>query len=423
MRTLTAGAAGRAVSGIGDQVLSSASNFAVTLVAARTLTPAQFGLFSIAMVAYLIVLGVTRSVSGETLVARYSAADSTVASSASAAAAAVALTGGVIGAAVCFAVGTGLSPDERALLWALALVLPGLMLQDAWRWVFFALGRPEQALWNDVVWVAGLVVAFTIVTVERWHGAVVLVLAWGVTGCVAAGAGLWQNRSWPALKTAGRWLHANRTVASRFAGEFVAGSGMTLVASYAVVAFAGGADFGRYRAGMVLMAPLNVLFIGVHMYGVPEGVRAHAARSHSATALFRRVSVGLALSSILVGAVAAALPDVVGEAILGRNWLGAQALVLPLSVGYAGFGLATGAMASMRASGAYGASLRARVASSALITVGTVAGAMLSGASGAAIGGAGGSCAGAALWWRAAGLSRSQKASAEPSLDPIPHHR
>ena len=32
------------------------------------------------------------------------------------------------------------------------LTLPGLLLQDSWRFAFFALGRGSQAFLNDLVW-------------------------------------------------------------------------------------------------------------------------------------------------------------------------------------------------------------------------------------------------------------------------------
>ena len=35
---------------------------------------------------------------------------------------------------------------------AFALVQPGILIQDSWRFVFFADGRPEMAAANDVVW-------------------------------------------------------------------------------------------------------------------------------------------------------------------------------------------------------------------------------------------------------------------------------
>ena len=47
----------------------------------------------------------------------------------------------------------------RLAFLALGLTLPGLLLQDSWRYSFFALGQGSQAFVNDTIWALTLVAA------------------------------------------------------------------------------------------------------------------------------------------------------------------------------------------------------------------------------------------------------------------------
>ena len=48
---------------------------------------------------------------------------------------------------------------------ALGLTLPGLLLQDSWRYAFFALGRGSQALLNDTVWAVSMLPALVVLRI------------------------------------------------------------------------------------------------------------------------------------------------------------------------------------------------------------------------------------------------------------------
>ena len=68
------GAAREALWGVGDQALSSVTNFAVAVVVARNVSTAEFGAFTLAFAAYLIILTISRAVTTEPLTIRYSTA-------------------------------------------------------------------------------------------------------------------------------------------------------------------------------------------------------------------------------------------------------------------------------------------------------------------------------------------------------------
>ena len=58
---------------VGDQAFSSLTNFLLSLVIARNVTPEAFGAFTLAFAAYTIVLTIARSLTSEPLTIRYSA--------------------------------------------------------------------------------------------------------------------------------------------------------------------------------------------------------------------------------------------------------------------------------------------------------------------------------------------------------------
>ncbi len=66
------------------------------------------------------------------------------------------MTGLVTGACALLAAPI-LRGQPRLAFLALGLTLPGLLLQDSWRYSFFALGRGSQAFLNDTIWTLTLV--------------------------------------------------------------------------------------------------------------------------------------------------------------------------------------------------------------------------------------------------------------------------
>jgi hypothetical protein len=63
---------------------------------------------------------------------------------------------------------------------ALGLVLPALLLQDSWRYAFFANGQGRKAFLNDAVWAVSLVPAMLLAA--RDGSVFTFLLAWGRPG-------------------------------------------------------------------------------------------------------------------------------------------------------------------------------------------------------------------------------------------------
>ena len=141
LQRLQSRAARRVGWGVADQGVSSLTNFAVSIYVARTLGAAQFGAFSLAYVTYGFALNASRGLSTDPLMVRFSGTDLPTWRRAVATCTGTAAIVGLIAGLFVLGAAALISGTAGAAFLALGLTLPGLMLQDSWRYSFFALGR------------------------------------------------------------------------------------------------------------------------------------------------------------------------------------------------------------------------------------------------------------------------------------------
>jgi hypothetical protein len=391
--------AGRLGWGMACQAMSSLTNFAVGVYVARTLGTAEFGAFGLAFATYLIVLAASRGLATETLIVRYSGVEPDRWRRAVASASGTATTVGLITGVACVVAGLWFGGSTGVALIGLGLTLPGLLLQDSWRWAFFSNGKGRLAFFNDLTWAVALVPAMAAVVVSGHASVGWFVLAWGVSGCFAAVVGAFQARLVPRPTESVRWLRQHRDLAFRYLGESLSLSSAAQIRLYGLAAIAGLAATGSLRAAELLIGPLNTAIMGIAMMAVPEAVvlqRRSMRRLQQFCLLLSCLGAGGALAW---GAVLVLLPDSVGEQILNETWYAASPLLVPVTLAVAGFGFSVGAWAGVRALGAASRSLRAQVISSVVYLTGALGGAAVAGAAGAAWGSAAGTLTGAVVWW------------------------
>lgn len=384
---------------VGDQVLSSLTNFVLTIVAVRLLSPSGFGAFAIAYTAALTLTQVSRAVCSEPLVVRASDLGATAWRRAARASTGAALVVGVAAACGLAAVGLAFAGDLRRALVAMAVGLPGLLVQDAWRYAFFARGEPRQAALNDLAW-AGVQFPLLAVLAATGHATIVTIsLAWGAAAAASAAVGSLQAGVLPAPGSTRAWLTEHRDLAPRYVGEFLLFRSSILLTSYAVGLVAGLAAAGSLTAAQTVFGPLAVIYLGARVVAVPEAVRAlgrSRARFRSSIAV---LAGGLGLAGLVWATVALAVPDAAGRALLGESWPAARALLVPVGITMAATGVSVAPWTGLRALEAAGASLRVRALLSPVMLGAGVAGALAGDAPGAAWGIAAGSVLSAAAWW------------------------
>jgi O-antigen/teichoic acid export membrane protein len=382
-----------------DQALSSLINFLVGFFVARSLGPAAFGAFSVAFATYLVALNGSRGLATDPLLVRYSGVPLTEWRRAVAGSTGMAATVGVLGGIVCAALGIVLSGPTGLALLALGVTMPGLLLQDSWRFAFFSAGTAGRAFANDLVRAVVLLVLIALVIASGRSSEFSFMLAWGISAAVAAAAGAVQARLLPGPRLAADWLRKHRDLCSRYLAENLSVTAGTQLKFYGLAAVGGLAVVGALRAAELLFGGVYVLTQGIGLMAVPEAVRVlrqSGARLRQFCLLMSALAGG---GAIACGAVLLAIPESLGQRLLNDSWAPASTLILPTTVFMVAFGLQIGAWAGLRALAAASRSLLSQAVGSVLSIVGVLWGAAAAGASGAAWGIAAAGVLACIFWW------------------------
>lgn len=368
--------------GLLDQVLSSASNFLVTIVAARSLSATGFGGFAVALGVSAFSVFLTRGIASDPLSTAHAGDGPEEMRWAARAGAFTTLTAGLVIGALTALVGLAVGGSLGAILLVLAIVLPGLNLQDYLRYVLIVSGRANRAFVNDLVWVVLMVPAMVLV-IDNDGGASFLLLAWGVAGNLAALLGFAQARIWvgrPSLVVP--WLSRHRRLWPFFVLDNLVAQATQLILVVVISAATSLAQVAGFRGAMTLYAPVAIIGRGVVGVAVPE-----LARRRDDPRAVRRASLllggVLAPTALVWAALTLLVPDSAGRALLGDSWALAEPLVLLGGVSAAASLFAVGTVVGIRALGAGRDGLTARL----LVSIGALGfatvGAVLDGAHGA----------------------------------------
>lgn len=397
-----AGAAGRAMAGrlswgLADQAASSMTNFAVGIYVARSLGLTAFGVFSLAWLTYGVVLNIARGLATDPLVVRFSGVPEASWRAAAARSSGAALGVGTVIGAVCLVVGAAFGGPVGSAFACLGVVLPGLLLQDAWRFAFFAAGTGRKAFTNDLVW--GLALVPAMVVAARVGSVAAFVLAWGASAAVAAVYGCLQSGIRPRLARAHGWLREQRDLGYRYLVENVSLSGAAQLRAYGLGALVGVGAVGAVRGAELLLGPFLAVLMGLSLVTVAEAARVLRRAPHRLGRFCFLLGGGQAAAALLWGGALLLVPDRLGELVLGGVWTSASELVLPATLGVAGAGLGVGAAAGLRALAAARRSLRCQLIASACYVGGGLGGAAVAGTVGSAWGVAAATSIGSAVWW------------------------
>ncbi|QHC23730.1 hypothetical protein [Streptomyces sp. GS7] len=408
--------AGRLSWGLADQAASSMTNFAVGIYVARSLGVAAFGAFSLAWVTYGVVLNVSRGLATDPLVVRFSGVPAASWRAAVARSSGTALGVGAALGSACLVVGPGLGGRVGPAIACLGVVLPALLLQDAWRYAFFAAGTGQKAFVNDLVWGVALVPAMLVAA--RVGNVAAFVLAWGASAAVAAGYGCLQSGIRPRMTGARGWLREQRDLGYRYLVENVSLSGASQLRAYGLGAIVGVGAVGAVRGAELLLGPFMAVLMGLSLVTVAEAARVLRRAPHRLGGFCLLLGGGQATAALLWGAALLLMPYRLGELVLGGVWPSASQLIVPAALGVAGAGLGSGAAAGLRALGAARRSLRCQLFASACYVGGGLGGAAAAGTVGSAWGVATATVCGSTVWWL-----QLRSALRERHHNPIPEVR
>jgi O-antigen/teichoic acid export membrane protein len=385
--------------GAGDQVLSTLTNFLLSVAVARSASASGFGVFSLAYSAFVLLIGFSRASISEPFSVRYAKSDADAWRAAARTATGAGLAEGIVGGLAFLGAGLLASGSDRTLAIAFGLTMPGLMLQDTWRYCYVTQGRTDRAFLTDAIFLGAMVPSLLLVGAAGGSSAG-FVAVWGGSATLAAIVAVVASRTPPGLRAARAWFSGERELSLRYTGEYVAVYGAAQLTFFAIAWAAGVEATGSVRAGFILFGPAILILQASRLLLIPEGVR---LLERSKQALLRGVlvlAIVLPLTTLAWAAVLLALPDRWGVALLGASWEGGRALVVPIAVVEAASAVELAALIGLRALAAARYSMRARLAESVLTVTGGTVGAVTGGALGATWGMAVANLLEDVVWWR-----------------------
>ncbi len=385
-----------------DQGISSLTNLLVGLAVASSTTQEEFGAFGAAFLAYLLAMGAARAAITEIIAIRHTASDPDTYRSIARNAVGASLAAGVLAAIPVAAVALRSTGPLRDSLLMLCIALPGLLGQDAWRYVFFAQQAPKRAALNDGAWALAQLVPIGIIITLGSPSAALLILVWGLSAWFAFGVGCMQFRALPSPISGIGWTLRNlRVGGGHLLGDWAASHGLARVTDIGVAVVLGLETLAAYRGATFLVGPLTILFTGASSFIVPEGSLAFRTRPERLQPLLRAAAGFLFAASLVWITALTVLPDAIGARLLGDTWPASSKLLLWVSLTLPSAALINVAVAGIRTVGAVERGLRLRLATTPFMSGATFAAAALGGVGAMVRTDAAVTAAFAFLWWSA----------------------
>lgn len=384
---------------LGDQALSSATNFLLVITVARAADPAALGAFTLALSTYYLAAGISQAVVSEPLLVRHAASRAALDLAIPAALGLAVVLG--CGASLVVITGGGLvsNPDLSEVLIVLGVFLPFLILQDTLRYAFFARQEPRGAFISDLAW--GILQLSTVaaVAVKRPDEVGALVLAWAASGAVACALALILMRVMPRPLQAWTWFRHNADLTGPYTLEFAVGHGTVHSVAFGVGLIAGLPAAGALRLAHTLFGPLHVLFTSLRVTLLPRMVVSLQEGPQDLLRSARRLSCLFSVAAGGYGLILVFLPEQVGRAAIGANWELATPLLAFVALERFISAMASGATTGIKAMQLARKSALIRVGAGVLLVSAALLGAELDGARGAAAGQAFTAPVVAAAWW------------------------
>lgn len=391
---------GRLTWGAADQALSSTTNFVVTAYIAHVLGAVSFGAFSIAFLAYTLALNVSRGLATDPLLVRFSHTDTSTWRREVADCTGTAVLVGLTAGACAVVASALLRGALSSAFLALGLTLPGLLVQDSWRYSFFAQGRGSRAMINDGVCVAALLLALGLVQLHGHATVFWCVLAWGGVASIGAALAPLQANVRPRVWGAKRWLVDHRDLGPRYVLEGGSSAASGMVQRYAVAFILGLAVAGYLQAAKTVMGPFSVIYFGMGLVALPEATRALRRSPHHMVKLCITLSICLSLLAAVWGVtLLVLLPRGLGHLLLGSLWRPTYPLLPMMTLAFMTSCFSMSAGMGLHALGVARRSLRMMLLASGISVLCGIAGAFVDGAVGVAAGLAIAGVAGALLYW------------------------
>lgn len=313
-----------------DQMLSALSNVVLSILVARSVDAAGFGSFSIAFLIYGMAFAAMKSLVGQPLQIKFSAAPPDELRERMSQGAGTTLTVSVVIALGVALGGLGAGAATGEALLALAVWLPSLLVQDYCRMAFFAAGRPWSAALIDGIWAAVQFGLLAVLLLNGSHSLTLLIGAWGLGATVSAVVGLLLLRVSLRVSRTFTWMREQANLSRYLLAEYILGLGAVQVGILLIALITSEADVGAIRAAQVLLGPLGIVATAAFQFTVPEIARRIDWPAKRLQLFAALVSGGLLFVHLIYVTALLAMPPEWGTALFGDSWHGAALVLLPM---------------------------------------------------------------------------------------------
>jgi O-antigen/teichoic acid export membrane protein len=389
-----------------DQLLSSATNFVAAVIAARSLSADDNGVYAVAFSVYLIALGVSRALASGPLVILASPLPPPDQARAARDALATSLVFGLSGVPLAFAASIAFGGQLGDAILALSLLLPVLLAQDTCRYALVMRGRSGFAALTDAAWLAAVLLLMPAL-LSKSPTAATATAAWSVGALpgLLIGLAVLDKSTWRLPLV---WAKQSRSLAVPLILDFLLIAVTPYLFTIGVAALGGFAEVAGFRSAQVLVGPLSILFMAVHLQGLPHFSRLAASTPGIVCRRANQLSGVLTLATILCGAMLLVLPQRLGYALFGDTWPLARPLLPAFLLSTLAIAAGTGSRIAISAFRQPYVAVRARLVAVVLLIGLGLIGALTDGVDGAAWGLAAGGLASLPIWVRAQYVARSR---------------
>ena len=328
-----AGNGRRPAQALADQAVSSLTNFATALIAARLTTPTRFGTIALALSLGYMSLIIGRALVGEPLLARVAQRGGAGQAVETAAMRMAAFIGVV--AAVLVGAASLIPWSPLSACWLVAPWLPSLVVQDTARYAAFARRAPGIALASDLSWAIGQAVVIGVMVLLGSRDVAWAIGAWGAGATAGAVLGCWRLRL--TMSGAARsWLRLTWRYSGWLAPQLIIGQLTTLAVNLIVAALFGTTAVGALRAMVTLSMPIFVLLTAAQALVVPDLVA--TLDQSGITACVRRVrswTLVITAAGVLIAVACIAFSRPLTLALFGHRYVAYASFVVPFGIGAA----------------------------------------------------------------------------------------
>lgn len=407
----------RAAWALADQAVSSGTNFALTAFVAHETSAHAFGIFALAIALVVTAIAIARGLSNDPLASRFAARDSSAQRNAIRGAMSTSLCVGLLASAsaACFLAFSAHAPWAPTYV-TLAVIAPGVILQDTVRSAYLVTGRVRSAFVNDSSWALCLAIACAVMLAHGESDPAWYLLAWGLSGTACAVLGCGHLQILPQLTPSRRWLAQNTDLWPFYLTDNALFQVSNLLLLWVIAANSGLADVAGMRIVVTVFGPLVVLAQAVSLFAVPEMSRRGLTGIQLRRAALT-LGASLGLVSLVAGICGYLLPTKAGAAVFGDTWHYAKPLMPFATVDTIGVMLVLGVVVGLRALSRARSLLLTRVVTLGLRFAGGSTGAFNGGALGAFTAIAALAPIFVLLWYRA--LWQATRASASGDMAPL----